>query len=359
MYPHPFRRSSLVAAALAALAGVAVAQPDSGTGSTPVTSPDQPAAPPTPDSQSARDALKKQEGDVDQSTVLKEALSASEKQYSLIKAGKLVTTYDLNYQYIGTQNIVADFVNGTLTLFDLQNTRSHTITNTAEFDYGILDNLTGSFTLPLVSKFTQTERFTGLTNDFGDISFGFRWQPFALTRNGPSTSITGSLKLPTGRSPFQTVEGHDLATGQGYTSGTLGVNVSKIVDPAALFGSLNFTLADAANHLNEEDQTGHTLTGVKPGPSIGFGGGFAYALSYDLSTTVSFQETVSMRSHLVFKDGTTGDTAQQVTGILSMGLGVRVSPKTTVNVNLGIGLTSDSPDFSLGMNMPLNFGSVL
>ena len=35
--------------------------------------------------------------------------------------------------------------------------------------------------------------------------------------------------------------------------------------------------------------------------------------------------------------------------------GVRLSPQTTVNVTLGVGMTSDSPDFSLGVNMPLNF----
>jgi hypothetical protein len=38
-----------------------------------------------------------------------------------------------------------------------------------------------------------------------------------------------------------------------------------------------------------------------------------------------------------------------------MGLGYRVSPKTTVNVSVGIGLTPDSPQFTIGMNLPLNF----
>jgi len=41
--------------------------------------------------------------------------------------------------------------------------------------------------------------------------------------------------------------------------------------------------------------------------------------------------------------------------VLSMGLGYRVSPKTTLNFSVGIGLTPDSPNLSLGMNVPLAF----
>jgi hypothetical protein len=358
MFPSPFRPSVLAAALLAGFAAAALAQPDTDAPAAPVAPADAPATPPANDTNSAREALKKKEGDVDQATLLKETLTSTEKQYSLLKAGKLQTTYDLSYTYIGSQNFIVNFADGALTQFQLENVRSHSVVNTLTVDYGLFDNVTGTFTLPLVSKFTQTDKFTGLTEDFGDLSFGARWQPFALKRDGPTISVSGSLKLPTGRSPFKTVQGHDLATGQGYTSGTIGLNVSKIVDPAALFGSVNLTLADAANHLNDADASGHTLVGVKPGPSFGFGGGFAYSLSYDLSTTVSFQETLSFPSHLVFIDGTTGKTSQQVSGVLSMGLGVRTSPKTTVNVNLGVGITSDSPDFTLGMNMPLNFGTL-
>jgi hypothetical protein len=368
MYPSPFRPAALAVALLAGLPAGVLAQPDSGAPSAPVapsdTPPATPPATPSTDAGSAREALKKKDTDVDQATLLKETLTSAEKQYSLLKAGKLQTTYDLTYTFIGSQTLT-----GTPTQFDLENVRSHTITNSVSIDYGLFDNLTGSVVLPLVSKFTQTNTFTGLTNDFGDISLGGRWQPFSLKRDGPTVSITGNFKLPTGRSPFATVQGHDLATGQGYRSATVGLNVSKIVDPAALFGSVNFTLADGANHIYQPDQedpaTGHILVGIKPGPSIGVGGGFAYSLSYDLSTTMSFQETLSLPSRLLYvpkaaptSNPTTAHTQQQVTGILSMGLGVRMSPKTTINVNLGVGLTTDSPDFTFGMNMPLNFGTL-
>ena len=313
---------------------------------------------PAPTTEAAREALSKKEGDVDQAKLLKETLTAADKQYSLIKRGKVALTYDLNYSYIGQQTIEANFTDDKLTLFDIQNTRSHTITNTVSADYGVLDNLTGNVTLPLVSKYSQSEKFSGLSNAIGDVSLGARYQPFALSREWPSLTVTGNVRLPTGRSPFKTIDGQGLATGAGYTSFTAGVNASKVVDPVALFGSLNFSLALPAKHLSQV-RSGLTLIEVKPGPSIGFGVGFAYALSYNISTTLSFQEAISARSKLVLVDSTgavtTKKTSMQTSGALNVGLGVRVSPQTTLNFTVGVGMTSDTPDFTLGMNLPLHF----
>ncbi|WP_372524332.1 transporter [Piscinibacter sp.] len=314
------------------------------------------SAPATTDA--ARAALAKKEGDVDQAKLLKETLSAADKQYSLLKTGKQAVTYDLTYSYIGQQLIQANFTDDKLTLFDIQNTRSHTVTNTVSVDHGVMDNLTASVTLPFVSKYSQSETFSGLSNAFGDISLGARFQPFALSRDLPALTATGTLRLPTGRSPFKTIDGQGLGTGAGYTSVTLGANASKVIDPVALFGSLNATLAVPAKHLSQT-RNGRTLTEVRPGAGIGFGVGFAYALSYNISTTLSFQESISARTKLTLVDSngvaSESKTSMQSSAMLNMGLGVRVSPLTTVNFTVGVGLTTDSPDFTFGMNMPLHF----
>jgi len=177
-----------------------------------------------PSADAARDALAKKEGDVDQAKLLKETLTAADKQYSLIRKGKIAATYDLTYSYIGQQTIKADFTDNTLTLFDIQNTRSHTFTNTVSADYGVMDNLTANVTVPFVSKYSQSENFSGLSNAFGDISLGARFQPFALSRELPALTATASMRLPTGRSPFKTIDGQGLSTGNGYTSFSAGVN---------------------------------------------------------------------------------------------------------------------------------------
>jgi len=309
---------------------------------------------PVPSGDAARDALGKKEGDVDQAALLKQTLTASDKQYSLLKQGKWGVTYDLTYAYTGQQQINAKFTDSTLTLFNIENTRSHTVTNTFSADYGLRDNITTNVTLPIVSKYSESTTFSGLSHGFGDLSVGARWQPFEMRRDAPSFTTSATLRLPTGRSPFRTLDGQNLATGSGTTGLTLGVNTSKIIDPIALFGSASLGLSLPARHLNQV-RDGMTLVAVHPGPSITFGGGFAYALSYDVSTTLSLQESLSFPSQLVFDDGSSSRTSVQTSGMVNIGLGVRTAPQYTINITLGVGLTSDSPDFTLGMNLPLNF----
>jgi hypothetical protein len=114
----------------------------------PVLAQQNPATPEGNSTAAARDALKKQEGDTDQTTLLKQTLTAVDKQYSLIKRGTLQATYELGYTYIGQEKINADISSGQLTLFNIENDSSHAITNTLSLDYGLRDNLTGSLTLP-------------------------------------------------------------------------------------------------------------------------------------------------------------------------------------------------------------------
>jgi hypothetical protein len=337
------------------------AQPDTQPVAPTPASPDAPAPPTAAAAPAdARDALKKQAGDVDQSTLLKETLTKTDRQYSLLRAGRIATNYDLNYSYIGTESIdVGLDTTGAIDLFKIENTRSHTVTNSFAVDYGLLDNLTISAALPFVSKFTQSNEFGGIANALGDINLGGRYQPFYQTPGGPTFTFTGGLGLPTGRSPFKTVSGANLSTGSGYATGTLGLNASQVLDPVALFGSLNFTVSPGVTNLRQIHVDGTILTAVKPGKSIGWGAGFTYALSYNVSTSVSFQETVTTSSHITYlttsNESRTRSTTMQTAALLNFGLGVRLSPKTTVNLSAGVGLTTDSPDFSLGLNVPLTF----
>lgn len=302
----------------------------------------------------ARDALAKKEGEGDQSALLKQTLTAVDKQYTLIRRGQLQVSYDLNYSYIGQEKIITDIGLSGLTLFEIENVSSHTITNSFSADYGILNNLTGNITLPLISKYAEAKGHSGVSNSIGDISLGARWQPLEARRDQPNLTFTGNVRLPSGRSPFKIIAGSGEATGSGVTAISAGLNVNRIVDPVALFGSLNITGSLPAKDLFQLNGT-RTLTRVQPGQSVGFGVGFAYALSYGISTTMSFQEAISAGSKLRFADGLDAKTSMQTSAMLNLGLGYRVSPKTTVNLSVGIGLTTDSPNLSVGLNLPLAF----
>jgi hypothetical protein len=305
-----------------------------------------------PSSDAVRDALAKKEGDTDNTTLLKDTLTAVDKQYSLIRKGQIQLGYELNYSYIGQDKINTDLSSGQATLFSIQNSNSHTITNTLMLDYGLLNNLTANVSMPFISRYADNTNYSGVSHTIGDVGLNVRWQPLEVKRDAPTFTVTAGARLATGESPFKVDAEKGLATGSGINTFNLGANVTRIVDPVALFGSLNLGYGLPARHLHQL-LSGATLTEVKPGPSVGFGLGFAYALSYKITTSFSFQEMISARSTLTFDNGKSAKTQTQSAGILSLGIGYRFSPKTTVNVTVGAGLTPSAPNLSLTMSVPL------
>jgi len=312
---------------------------------------------PTPaTSDAVRDALAKKDGDADNTTLLKETLTAVDKQYSLIRKGQVQLNYELNYAYIGQEKINTDLSSGLATLFSIENSNSHTVTNTFMLDYGVRNNLTANVVMPFISRYADNTGYSGVSHTIGDLGLNVRWQPLEVKRDEPTITITGGVRLATGESPFKVDSDKGLATGSGVNTFSLGANVTRIVDPVALFGSVNTGYGLKAKHLHQQ-LTGATLREVQPGASFGFGLGFAYALSYKITTSFSFQESISARSTLTFEnDAGTRSKAQtqtQSAGILSIGLGYRFTPKTTVNVTVGAGLTAAAPNLSLTMSVPL------
>jgi len=315
--------------------------------------PAQETASPAASSDAVRAALAKKESDTDNTTLLKETLTAVDKQYSLIRKGKVQLNYELGYTYIGQEKINTDLSSGTATLFSIENTNSHTITNTIMADYGVRNNLTANVTVPLISRYSDGAGFSGVSHTIGDLGLGVRWQPQEVKRDEIAYTITGGMRLATGTSPYKVDVNKGLATGSGVNTFNVGANLTRIVDPVALFGSVNVGYSMTAKHLSQQ-LYGTTLRQVKPGASFGFGLGFAYALSYKITTSFSFQESIQARSTLTFDNGAQGQTQTQSAGILSIGAGYRMSPKTTVNVTVGAGLTAAAPNLSLTVSLPLS-----
>jgi hypothetical protein len=311
------------------------------------------AGTPPASADAVRDALAKKEGDTDNTTLLKETLTAVDKQYSLIRKGKLQLNYELGYTFIGQEKINTDLASGTATLFSIENTNSHTITNTILADYGVLNNLTANVTVPMISRYSDSGGFSGVSHTIGDLGVGVRWQPQEVKRDEVAYTITAGMRFATGTSPYKVDVNKGVATGSGINSVNLGANMTRIVDPVALFGSVNMGYGLAAKHLSQQ-LYGTTLHQVKPGASFGFGLGFAYALSYKITTSFSFQESIQARSTLTFDNGAKAQTQTQTAGILSIGAGYRMSPKTTVNVTVGAGLTAAAPNLSLTVSLPLS-----
>ncbi|MGR0305848.1 putative pilus system protein FilC [Acinetobacter beijerinckii] len=307
------------------------------------------------DASQAASALQAKEGDATKETNLQEVFTSNERQYSLIKKGIFSSYYDVDYTYYRDSRADASMLNGDLYNLRFEEDANHTLTNTFTVQYGFLDNLTLSASVPLVAKkeLLKDKTAAGL----GDISFGARWEPFPLKQGRLPLVLFGNLSTKTGDSPYE-IGLDELSTGKGYYSVGVGASTRKYIDPVVLFTSVsaNYGLKESGlNQLRGGGANGsRILESFDPGLSGGFSFGFAYSFNYDVSLTMSYQQSFNTGAKFYFNNDESYKSADQSSAMLSFALGVRVSPETIVNGTVGIGLTEDAPDVSLGLSFPLD-----
>lgn len=298
----------------------------------------------------ARDALTKKDDDADSAKALEEVFQAAEKSYTLLKKGERTLTYGFDYSLLRDTQIQTVRTGQNVYSVIGQSEAQHTFTNSFTFDYGVWDNLTFSMRVPFLAKY-DTERDLS-TYSLGDVSASLRWQPWSSERGRPVTTLFATLGLPTGDSPYDVSLDDGLATGNGYYSLGVGANMSYVIDPVVLFGSLGYTYSLP---IRDADQVrgGRLLEEVEPGSSLSLSMGFAYALSYDVSLATSLQMAHNLAPTFKFSDVTL-EGNEQTSAVMNFSLGLRTAPNTIVNVNAGFGMTEDSPDVLLGISMPLD-----
>lgn len=322
---------------------------------------------PKPGTQAA-EALQKKEGDASQETNLQEVFTSNERQYSLIKKGEFSTFYDLDYSYYRDSQLNLGINEGTAYQLRVDEDASHTISNTFTAQYGIRDNLTFTASIPFIAKSDSLKDATAA--GLGDINFGARWEPFPLKAGRLPLILFGSLSTKTGDSPYEINPEKDLSTGKGYYSVGVGASTRKYIDPVVLFASVSANYGFKETGLNQVRGGGNAngaggdqsyqriLEEFDPGMTGGFSFGFAYSFNYDVSMTMSYQQSFNMNTSFKYRaqEGLADSykAADQSSGMFSIALGVRVNPDTIVNGTLGIGLTEDSPDISLGLSFPLD-----
>lgn len=303
----------------------------------------------------AREALTRQEGDEDSAKQLEEVFQAAEKNYSLLKKGNWGLTYSFDYSYYGDQRLDIVIIDGQARNFDVIPSAQHTFTNTFTVDYGLLNNLTLSTRIPLVSKYDTQDELDN--TDLGDVSFSFRFQPFAYVPGRMSTTLFATLSTKTGTSPYEIDVGRQLSSGSGYYSVSAGSSFSKVLDPVVVFSSLSFSYSFPESGLNQV-RGGRLLEKIDPGNSLSLSGGFAYSLSYDVSLSMSGQVSYTDETKLHFRGGDVAVAQDQLSAMVNFALGIRVGDKKIINTSVGFGLTEDSPDVVLGISMPINIAGL-
>ncbi len=277
----------------------------------------------------------------------KEILQAAGREYTTMKKNTLGLEYNFNYQYYSY-----DVINQAT---EIEQHANHNLTNSIFTEYALLDNLTLNLNVPFSYKWdnTGTDQAKEVT-DLGDVSVGFQYQPLRTGGSLPTTIVFGSFSFPMGRSPYEIDIDEDLATGNGYYSASAGLSLSKTIDPIIAFGNIGYTYNFSEEGLSQP-RNGLTLTEVDPGDSINGTIGMGFSLSYNVSMNFSYQYTYRFKTIYSWREIPKTESGSRTSSMLYIGTGWRFSPKHSLNMKVGIGLTDEDPDFVVSFRLPFEF----
>ena len=267
-------------------------------------------------------------------------------------------------------------------LVDVREVKRNTFTASLTGRTGLTNRLEVELKVPYVYRSDATvsrEIFTGTAVDrafdtsgkaIGDIEVAARYQ---LNDGGPDKSyyVAGlRFKSRTGRDPFDVVTDClrrcvgenvtgtglplDLPTGSGFYSLQPSLTWLFPSDPAIFFGSVSYL-----HNLKRSDVSRRVLNGerdalgeVAPGDVYGFNFGMGLALNDKASFSIGYDHSSVGRTR---QNGINvpGSVRTQL-GTLLVGYSYRLSPKRTLNVSIGAGVTRDTPDVSLSVRLPFN-----
>ena len=234
----------------------------------------------------------------------KAVLTAAGRDYTLMQKGKIELDYSLRYDYLSSNTIETQL--GPVTSVEAH--ANHTIRNIIDIQYGLRNNVTTDISIPYVYVYDKTGTASAKdTSDLGDLTIEVDYQPIKSGGDWPTTTITMAATLPTGRSPYEINRDTDLPTGGGFYGVSLGMNMSKSIDPAMAFGGISATYR--LNHSGfNENINGYIIDEVDPGMSFNASIGLAYAISYALSMNVQFQYGYNMKTDYHYSNTSTIST---------------------------------------------------
>lgn len=278
----------------------------------------------------------------------KEILTAAGRQYTLLPRYTLGLEYNLRYMYYSY-----DVIQQATTVEQIAN---HTIENDLFTEFALLNNLTFNLDVSFVYKFDESGTGDNKdVTDLGDLSLGLRYQPFKTGGKIPTLITFFDYVFDTGRSPYEINPQTELATGKGYPTASLGISLSRSIDPIVAFGTVSYTFSFSVDDLSQKRPGDVVLSKVEPGDSVGLNIGFGYAMSYKVSLNFSYQYVYRFEDRFFWENTDETTTGSRTFSILSIGTGWQLSPTLSIIMRVGIGLTNDDPDFIFSLRTPFQF----
>ena len=264
----------------------------------------------------------------------------------------------------------------------IENVESDTLNYNLAARWGVTPRLTLNLDVPYVARKTvyqkggaggaagsiAQEETTG--SGIGDTTFSANFLMLPETPGRPETVFNFGLTAPTGQEPYgipwivlerdddqfiRFAVPEEQPTGNGAWQTSIGVSAVKTSDPAILYGNIGYTYSFESSYDDIDNNPATVNPGdVKLGDSFYFGAGVAFAFNERTSFSMSLSNRLSARTKTRY-DGqpwakVIGSDANSA--LFNLGVTYALNDHATMVGLLGIGLTPDAPDFTLGFRVP-------
>jgi len=265
---------------------------------------------------------------------------------------------------------------------NLQQTRSDAFSFDLTGRYGLTDRVSVDLNLPWVYRrnafieggangtASSSSEAIVSAGDIGDINAGVYYQLWRETEKLPD--VVGSMRVrsPTGREPYgikftnpdpnnSNLSVPDtLPTGSGVWTTQLGLSLLKTSDPLVLFANVGYNY-NFDRHFEDISPTANVQQPgkVSLGNSWQWGAGFAVAFNERASVSFSLSHLIGMATR-VRPDGGPWQTvvgSDYSAATFQTGLTYQLSDALFMIGSVGIGVTPDAPDFTVGIKFPYRF----
>lgn len=222
-------------------------------------------------------------------------------------------------------------------------------------------------TRPLNIGAGRDELFTSTGQGIGDVEATARYQFNETSVDKPVYIGSLRFKSRTGKDPFEVLTDTsqapelitnrietELPTGSGFYTLQPGVTVLYPTDPAVFFGGLNYQYNFSRSGVTMNTTQGQVDIGeVDPGDVIGYNFGMGLALNEKSSFSLGYDGASVGKTKINGSDAINASRIQL--GTLLLGYSQRVTPATSVGLTVGVGVTRDTPDVTLGLRVPMSF----
>lgn len=269
----------------------------------------------------------------------------------LLQSGTFNYVPTLSYTHSSSDRIVIDgfAIEEILVVGDIvsRQVRRDLVVLTNTFRLGLKNDFQVDLQIPVGREELQSFSSSGdeteeLTSGLGDISLSLSYQALKSHPDWPDTLINLSWKSTTGEDPYSLTGDNELSLGTGFQSWGLSFTSVSVSDPVVFFSGLSWT-----KNISEQKELGR----VDTGDSLGMHLGMVFALNLNTSLSYGFQMN---KSNKIKIDDQNIPGSDLLTSLFTIGVSRILSNNMSMDVQLGVGLSEDSPDVQVSLSFPFS-----